>query len=192
MIYPNDPEGLFTNITAYLSAFIGYHFCLLMLDNKNQTNKIMKLWIITSLLLGAMVYPLTLLMPLNKKIWSISFVFLTSAVTGLSLTFVTYFVDILGNKYPRYGNIINKIMSPFVWLGRNPLAIFVLMDALAIILIKYIIIDEKSAWGHFYHYVFASWISNPQVASTIFSIFFVLLWTGVAGLLYRFKIFIRL
>lgn len=152
----------------------------------------MKLWIITSLLLGAMVYPLTLMMPLNKKIWSISFVFLTSAVSGLSLTFITYFVDVLGNKHPRYGNVINKITSPFVWLGRNPLAIFVLMDALAIILIKYIIINDKSAWAHFYHYVFASWISNPQVASTIFSIFFVLLWTAVAGLLYRFKIFVRL
>lgn len=163
-----------------------------MLDNKPQTNKIMGFWVIASLLMGAVVYPLTFLMPLNKKIWSISFVFLTSAVTGLSLTFITIFVDILGNKHPRYGKIINTITQPFVWLGRNPLAVFVLMDALAIIMIKYIIYNEKSAWADFYHYVFASWIKNDQIASTIFGLFFVILWTLVAGLLYKFKIFIRL
>lgn len=192
MIYPNDPEGLFTNLSAFLNGFAGYIFCLIMMDNKNDTPRVMKLWVVASLLMGAMVYPLTLLMPLNKKIWSISFVFITSAVSGLSLTFITYFVDVLGSKHPRYGRIITKITTPFIWLGRNPLAIFILMDVLAILLIKYIIIDEKSAWAHFYHYVFASWIGNPEVASTVYACFYVVLWTLVAGLLFRKNIFVRL
>lgn len=192
MIYPNDPEGLFTTLSAFLNAYAGYYFCLIMLDNKNQIKKILSLWTVASLLLGAVVYPLTLMMPLNKKIWSISFVFITSAVSGLSLTFITLFVDVLGAKYQKYGKVINIIVKPFIWLGRNPLAIFILMDVVAIVLIKYIIIDEKSAWSHFYHYVFASWISNHYVASSIFALFFVLIWTAVAGVLYRFKIFIRL
>lgn len=163
-----------------------------MLDNKNKINKIMSLWILTSLLYGAMVYPLTILMPLNKKLWSISFVFLTSAVTGLSLTFVTYTVDVLGGKYPRYGRIINIILRPFIWLGRNPLAVFVLMIAVDIFMIKYIFINDKSLWAQFYHYVFASWITNREVCSTVFSMFWVVLWTLFTGVLYRFKIFIRL
>lgn len=192
MIYPNDPEGLFTNLSAFLNAYIGYYFCLIMMDNKNEINKIMKLWVATSLMLGVMVYPLTLMMPLNKKIWSISFVFLTTAVSGLSLTFITYVVDVLGSKYQKYGKVVNIVTKPFIWLGRNPLAIFVLMDVLAILLIKYIIIDEKSAWSHFYHYVFASWITNSEVASTIYALFFAILWTAVAGVLFRFNIFIRL
>lgn len=141
MIYPNDPEGLFTNLSAFLNAYVGYYFCLIMMDNKSEINKIMKLWIATSLLLGVMVYPLNLMMPLNKKIWSISFVFLTTAVSGLSLTLITYVVDVLGSKYEKYGKIVSIVTKPFIWLGRNPLAIFVLMDALAILLIKYIIID---------------------------------------------------
>lgn len=192
MIYPNDPEGLFTNLSVFLNAYAGYYFCLIMMDNKNEINKIMKLWIATSLLLGVMVYPLTLMMPLNKKIWSISFVFLTTAVSGLSLTFITYVVDVLGSKYEKYGKIVNIVTRPFIWLGRNPLAIFVLMDVLAILLIKYIIIDDKPAWSHFYHYVFASWISNSEVASTIYALFFAILWTAVAAVLFRFNIFIRL
>jgi len=98
MIYPNDPEGLFTTLSAFLSAYAGYYFCLIMMDNKTNTYKVMKLWIIASLIMGAVVYPLTILMPLNKKIWSISFVFLTAAVTGLFLTFITYTVDVLLQK----------------------------------------------------------------------------------------------
>ena len=161
MIYPNDPEGLFTNLAAFLNAYIGYYFCLIMMDNKANTKKMLTLWIITSLILGSVVYPLTLMMPLNKKIWSISFVFLTTSVTGLSLTFITYFVDILGSKHEKYGKIINIITTPFIWWGRNPLAIFIIMDVIAIIMIKYIIVDHKSAWYYFYHYAFATWISNP-------------------------------
>jgi predicted acyltransferase len=192
MIYPNDPEGLFTTLSAFLSAYAGYYFCLIMMDNKTNTNKVMKLWIIASLIMGAVVYPLTILMPLNKKIWSISFVFLTAAVTGLSLTFITYTVDILSTKNQTYSRIISIITKPFVWLGRNPLAIFVLMDLLAIFMIKYIIIDEKSAWSHFYHYAFATWISNKELASTLFSLFFVIVWTIIAAIMFRYNIFIRL
>lgn len=112
-----------------------------MQDNKNETKKILSLWLIFSLLLGTMVYPLTLLMPLNKKIWSISFVFLTAAASGLALVIITYLVDVLGNRHQKYGKIVNIISKPSVWLGRNPLAIFVFMEALAILLEVYIVIN---------------------------------------------------
>ena len=192
MIYPNDPEGLFTTLTAIVNTFAGYYFCLVMLDFKNNTNKILQSWIIMSLLCLATAYPLTFLMPLNKKIWSISFTFLTIGISGASLIFFAFFVDILGHKGRIYSKVINFIIQPFIWLGRNPLIVFVLMDALAIFMIKYIIIDDISAWSHFYHYVFASWISDTEIASTVFAFFFVLLWTAFAGILYKFKIFIRL
>ncbi len=130
-----------------------------MLENKN-THKTLKMWIAISLICGAIVYPLTFLMPLNKKIWSISFVFATIGISGLSLTFFAIIVDIFGAQGKIYSKVINFLTRPLLWLGPNPLIIFVLMDALAIILIKYIIIDDKSAWNHFYHNVFASWISD--------------------------------
>ena len=192
MIYPNDPEGLFTTLTAIANTFAGYYFCLVMLDFKNNTNKILQSWMIMSLLCLIIAYPLTFLMPLNKKIWSISFTFLTAGISGASLIFFAFFVDILGAKAATYGKVISFVTRPFIWLGRNPLIVFVLMDALAVFMIKYIIIDDVSSWSDFYHYVFASWISDPEIASTVFSFFFVLLWTAFAGVLFRFKIFIRL
>ena len=86
-------------------------------------------------------------MPLNKKLWSTSFVFITAGISGFSLTLLALLVDVLGTKLNQYSRIVNFITKPFVWLGRNPLIIFILMDGLAIVLIKYIIIEDKSAWG---------------------------------------------
>lgn len=105
---------------------------------------------------------------------------------------MTILVDIFGNLNEKANKIVNFFIQPFIWLGRNPLAIFVLMTLLAIFLEKYIVIDGKSAWSHFYHYVFASWISDPTVASGVFAFFFVVLWACVAGVMFRFKIFIKL
>lgn len=160
MIFPNDPEGLFTTLSAFLNGFAGYQFCLVMKDNKGKTSKIILMWVLISLVLGAISYPLTFAMPFNKKIWSISFVFLTSAVSGLSLAFITFGVDYMGSIYKKYGKVIKIILTPFVWLGRNPLAIFILMDLVAIFMIKYIFIDGKSLWAEFFHYGFHTWISN--------------------------------
>lgn len=133
-----------------------------MLDNKQKVSRTLGLWIILSIILGAVVYPLTFMMPLNKHLWSTSFVFLTIAVSGLSLAFLTFFIDTLSQRWPGgiYQKIVNIISHPFIWLGRNPLAIFILMDGVAIIMIKYIIIDDKSAWYYFYHYAFKSWIKD--------------------------------
>lgn len=70
-----------------------------MMDFKGNTNKIIFNWVVVSLIIGVMSYPLTFLMPFNKRLWSISFVFLTSAVTGLSLALITYMFDVLSCKY---------------------------------------------------------------------------------------------
>ena len=192
MIYPNDPEGLFTTLNAFLNSYIGYYFCLIMIDNKNETKKILKIWTGFSLcciLIGGIA---EFLMPLNKKIWSTSFVFITSGISGLSLVILALLVDVLGSSLGIYSKIVRVVTMPFVWLGRNPLIIFILMDVVAIIMIKYIIIGEKSLWAHFYHIIFSSWITNSTVCSTVFACFFAILWIIVSGILFKFKIFIRL
>lgn len=192
MIYPNDPEGLFTTTNAFLNAYAGYYFCLIMRDHKNETKKILGLWTLASvacLLIGGMA---EFMMPLCKKLWSTSFVFITVGVSGLSVTLLTVLVDILGDSIGLYARVVKKITQPFIWLGRNPLIIFILMDAVAIIMIKYVKIHGKSLWAQFYHYAFKSWLHNTYVCSTVFALFFALLWISVAGVLYKRKIFIRL
>lgn len=135
-----------------------------------------------------------LVMPYNKKLWSTSFALVTVAISGFFLTLMIIFIDELTQKRPngKYAWIVDIITRPLIWLGMNPLAIFFLMDLLAIVLIRCIIINDKSAWSWFYHYAFQSWIKNTYVCSTIFSVFFAVLWILVAWVMFRFKVFIKL
>lgn len=137
MIQPNDPEGLFSTLTAIANTYAGYCFCLIMMDNKS-VKKILCMWISVSVLCALIAYPLTHLMPLNKKIWSVSFTFLTIGISGLSLVFFAWVVDMVGAAENMLAKVINVITRPLLWLGRNPLAIFILMDALTILLARYI------------------------------------------------------
>ncbi len=59
MIYPNDPEGLFSNLSALFTTYMGYYFCLIMKDNKEQIWITLKRWAIISVILGLTVYPMT-------------------------------------------------------------------------------------------------------------------------------------
>lgn len=150
------------------------------------------LWITISLIAGALVYPMTLLMPLNKKLYSSSFTLIVVAVSGAVLTFFYIVVDLLPAHRPQAKRIVEILTAPFLWLGLNPLAIFVLMDLVAIFMILYIKINDVSIWTQFYRHVFASWIDNHQVGATVFACFFLLVWVAVAGLMHRFKIYVRL
>ncbi len=78
--------------------------------------------------MGLSVYPLTKLMPLNKKMFSASFAVLTACVSGLALIVIILIVDILP-KYNEPGKrIVNVCITPFIWMGRNPLFIYVLSE----------------------------------------------------------------
>lgn len=163
-----------------------------MKDHKGDIRTTLRKWAVIVVMLGVIVYPLTKLMPLNKKVYSASFAVLTSSSSGLTILLLVILVDILPKKNYKVERVVGVVSRPFIWLGRNPLFVFIFMDLLAIIMIKLIIVNDKSIWNWFYHYVFSSWISDHEVCSVVFACFFLLLWTCAAGLLYRRKIFIRL
>ena len=114
------------------------------------------------------------------------------AVSGAALTFFYVFVDIIPSIYPSVKAAVTIVTNPLKWLGLNPLAVFVLMYLLPIFLIGYIKVDGKGVWNYFYKYGFALWISDDQVAACVFAVFFVILWTSVAGIMHHFKLYIRL
>lgn len=187
-----DPEGIFSTIGAIIMTYLGYEYSMLMAKYKETPKKLVVSWLSIAVILGAITYPMYLLTPFNKKLFTPSFILVVGAVTGAALTFFYVIIDILPSKIPTAQKPIEIITAPFLWLGLNPLAIFVLMDLLAIFLILYIKIDGVSIWSQFFRHVFASWISNTDISSLLFGFFFVLLWTAVAGIMHRFKVYVRL
>lgn len=141
MIYPNDPEGLFTTLTSFINGYAGYLFCLTMLDHKGQIKRILGIWLSSSVLCGLIVLPLVWLMPLNKKIWSISYTFLTICISGVSLTVITVLLDVLKKDSEKYQKVAGWITAPLIWFGRNPLAIFISRDFVDDLMNTYIVIN---------------------------------------------------
>jgi predicted acyltransferase len=139
---------------------MGYQYSLIMGRYKHEPKKLAINWIVLSCIFGVLVYPMTLLMPLNKKLYSASFTLIVVAISGASLTFFYFLVDIVPTLLPSSKKIIETITAPLKWLGLNPLAIFVLMDLVAIFMIIYIKIDDVSIWTQFFRHVFNSWIDD--------------------------------
>jgi len=134
MIYPNDPEGPFSNLSAFVTCYIGYYFCLIMKDNKNDIYKTLKGWLIICIILGVSLYPLVKLMPLNKKLYSASFAIITSCISGFAIFLCVVFIDLLPQRYTTINKILSVLTVPFIWLGRNPLFGYVLHEVFDMII----------------------------------------------------------
>lgn len=119
MIRPTDPEGLFSTLTAIFNAYMGLYYSYLFMRYKQDKKKLFIYWLCLSLGLMVAGYWMKIGMPFNKKIWSVSFAFETSGISGLALSICFFILDLL--NYP----IIKKLLEFCIWLGMNPLFVFV-------------------------------------------------------------------
>ena len=100
-------------------------------------------------------------------------------------------VDILPKMYPEMKGKVQTIIQPFNWLGLNPLAVFILLQLTGDIM------DGWISWGNgctpfaaLYDACF-SWM-GAYMGTLIYTFFYGVVLTLAGGLLFRFKIFIRL
>ncbi len=115
------------------------------------------------MILGVTVYPLTRMMPLNKKMYSASFAVLTACVAGGAIVVFVLIVDILPGRSDKAKRVINILITPFIWMGRNPLFMYVISEVFSTTVQEYIKVgddmldDAISKW-------LSSWIWDPHVA----------------------------
>jgi predicted acyltransferase len=174
-----DPEGLLSTLPAIGTCLLGV-FTGEWMRGKSSAQ------LLRGLLVGAVI-GLALgkiwnfWFPINKNLWSSSFVLFTAGF-GLALFALCYWlVDIRGWK---------KLGQPFVWYGVNPLAIYAMAGLLAHASAEHHIRGERAKdfiYGHFYQHLFAS----PYLNSMAYGLSYVLLFWIIAWVLYRNKIFIR-
>ena len=193
-MYPNDPEGLFSTLTSLMNTFSGLCFSLLIRYNtQKKGNKIDLLlyWVLLSMSLIGVGYLITFGDACNKKRWSVSFAFITSGISGAALCLCFIVVDIYNKPLVK-----EKLVKPALWLGMNPLFIFVAMIAFDNVLMNNIKFKyngkDTNVWNYIDNQLFNSWIKQPYVRSLIVSFLNLFLWLAVAYILYIKKIFIKL
>jgi predicted acyltransferase len=179
-----DPEGLLSTIPAIATTLFGVLTGQWLRTNKSQYEKVTGMFVAGAccVVIG---WCWDAFFPINKSLWTSSYVFFTG---GLALEFLAlcyWLIDI--KKYQRW-------TKPFVVLGVNAIALFVGTGVMARLmgLIKLPWGSEKiPLQGWIFQKLFVPWAS-PINASLAYAIAFILLWLGLMWILYSRKIFIKI
>lgn len=117
----SDPEGLLSTIPAVASGLIGLFAGLLMVNGRFSPWKKFGIYLGVGILLVVLGYGLGFQTPIIKKIWTSSFVLVAGGYSLLLLSLFYLVVDIL--KFQKWA-------TPLIWIGANPLMIYLASEFL--------------------------------------------------------------
>jgi predicted acyltransferase len=182
---PADPEGILSTLPAVATALAGIFTGEWLRTERTRQEKVIGLFVSGSIAAAAGAV-FGWFFPINKNLWTSSYVVLTAGLALLTLGVVFYFVDI--RKRVTWA-------KPFVVFGVNSIAAYVLSGLIAKVLLK---IRWTGAEGTrvslnswLYDHFFASWIPD-YFASLTWALVHVLIVLAVMWWLYRRRIFIKI
>ncbi|NCI51764.1 DUF1624 domain-containing protein [Sediminibacterium roseum] len=116
-----DPEGLLSTMPAVVNVLGGY-FVGLHLQKTNKSYEGLTKLLLTGFALIAIAYFWNFLFPINKKLWTSSFVLHTVGLDCMILGAIVFLIDRKPTaRWPRFFEIA----------GKNPLAIYLFSELLA-------------------------------------------------------------
>lgn len=81
--------------------------------------------------------------------------------------------------------------APCEWLGKNPLVVFVGMVAVEILLLDYLTCPAHGTmWACVHRWLFG-WLPYSRLASLLTSLVHLLLWVVVAGVLHKYRVYVK-
>ena len=181
---PFDPEGLFGTISAVVTVIIGYLIGALVKDTEKKSVPKKLVLFGASAIVAGLIWGLAF--PINKPLWSSSYVLYTAGWASIVLALLIWIIDLKG--YSRW-------TSFFVVFGMNPLFIFALSGLCAKTMGRLVKISVEngdpisgSAW--LYKQIFQS-LAGDLNGSLLFAISHVLVFWLIGYVLYKKKIFIK-
>jgi len=179
-----DPEGLLSTLPCIAHVLLGFMAGKLISESKDNNQRIQKLFIFGTIILF-LGFLLDYAFPINKKIWSSSFVLTTCGLASLLLGLLVWIIDIKGKK---------KWSVFFESFGVNPMFIYVIAGIISILLgnIGFMYYGE---WHSTKGFIYTEWL-NPvfgdYLGSLAFALLFVTLNWFIGHILYKKKIYIKL
>lgn len=179
-----DPEGLLSTIPAVCHVLIGFCCGGLLLNTKDNYEKINRLFILGAILTFS-GFLLSYGCPINKKIWSPTFVLATCGLASTLLALLIWIIDIKGYK---------KWSVFFESFGVNPLFIYVAAGILSILLGGILIPYDgvTTSINVFIYKICLQPYLGDYFGSLIFALLFVALNWVIGNILYKKKIYIKI
>ena len=115
---PVDPEGLVGVISGIAHAMIGVICGKAIMKGKDVGEKIMNVVVIGAAL-GIAGYLISYGLPINKRIWSPSYVLVTCGMGACLLGLFTWLIDLKG--YTKWSTV-------FQWFGMNALFVYIVSE----------------------------------------------------------------
>jgi len=192
---PFEPEGLLGVLSGSATVLFGYIVGGIVRKSKEKIDAVGQLYTIGLISLGiAMV--MSIAIPINKPLWTPSYVLYAGGWSVLMLAFFIYLIDVKGKE---------KLFYPFKALGHNPLFAFVMAALFAKTLGRIIkwkstitledgtiqeVTTNASSW--IYNNCCAALLGNNEFGSLLYALVYVAIFTAMAIWLYKRKIVIKL
>ena len=174
-----DPEGLLSTMPAVANVVGGY-FVGSFLQKKGSTFEALTKLLIAGCLLLLAAYCWNLFFPINKKLWTSSFVLHTIGLDCIIIAVIVYIIDFLHRSKWTYF---------FEVFGRNPLFIYLLSE-LGATLLYFFRTDEYTSFYQFlYNNIFRH--AGRYFGSLLFAISFMMCCWLVGYFLDKKKIYVR-
>ena len=172
---PVDPEGLLGTISSIAHVMLGFYCGQFIRKKESVEQNVIALFVVGTVLVIA-GWLLSYGLPLNKHVWSPSYVMVTCGLASLLQALLMYVIDIQQKK---------GWTTFFHVFGVNALALYVSSELLAILLGNYGISETVYGWIH-------AVVPPLKPASLVYAVYFVLLNFAIGYVLYRKKIYIKL
>ena len=179
-----DPEGILSTVPAIGTALIGILTGYWLKSDNDKTTKTVWMFFYGSVLM-ALGYAWDFWFPINKSLWTSSYVLFTGGLALIFLAFCYWLIDVQDKKF---------WIKPFHIYGTNAITVFFLSSLVAKLM--YLIKVEGgngeliSIKTLIFNNIFLP-IASPINASLLFAISYILIWLFVIWLLYRKQIFIK-
>ena len=174
-----DPEGLLSTIPAIATTLIGVLTGVWLRTEKSRIEKAAGMFVAGAVCV-ALGWSWNSFFPINKALWTSSYVLFTGGLALQFLALCYWLIDIKG--YRRWA-------KPFEVFGLNAIALYVVADLIAVML-GVVKVGDGTLGSWLYQNVFGTWAS-PVNASLAFAISFVLVCLVLMWILYHRRIFLK-
>ncbi|XP_051130346.1 uncharacterized protein LOC127250915 [Andrographis paniculata] len=185
---PFEPEGLLSSISAIVSGTIGVHYGHVLIHFRGHAERL-KQWVPMALVLLTVAFVLhfTDAIPINKQLYSFSYVCFTAGAAGIVFSAFYILIDVWGMRVP---------FLFLEWIGMNAMLVFVMAAQgifAAFVNGWYFKNPDNNLVNWIQQHVFIDVWKSERVGTLLYVIFAeITFWAVVSGILHKLGIYWKL